>query len=139
MSVSSRTLATLLFSVGRLLRDRALEGGASISYLHVATLQYVAEQKRPLMREVAHYLRIAPPSATSLVSTLVAQGDLRRIANKDDRRTVRLEVTAKGHRTIEDCVRHKHDVLQKVVSQLSERDRVDLAHILEKVIHLSEK
>lgn len=138
MSVSSRKLATLLFSVGRMLRDRALEGGTSISYLHVATLQYVAEQKRPRMREVAHYLRVAPPSATSLVNTLVSQGDLRRITNKEDRRTVRLEVTAKGRKTIEDYMRHKHDVLQKVVNQLDERDRVGLARILEKIIHLSE-
>ena len=126
-----------MFVAGRLLRERAMVDGSSISYLHLATLRYIAEKKQPLMREVAQYLRVAPPSATSLVNTLVKQGELRRIADEEDRRATRLELTAQGHKTVHDGLRRKHDLMQNVIKGLGERDRTDLKKILEKIIRLS--
>lgn len=134
---SPQELTSLMFSIGRLLRERAMADGSTISYLHIATLRYVAEKKQPLMREIAQYLRVAPPSATSLVNTLVKQGEIRRIADEKDRRTVRLEVTARGHKTLGDGTRRKQDLMYNVIKGLSERDRSDLKNILEKIINLS--
>lgn len=134
---SSNELTSLMFAVGRLLRERAMADGSTTSYLHIATLRYVAEKKQPLMREIAQYLRIAPPSATSLVNTLVKQGEISRIADEKDRRTVRLEVTARGHKTLHDGMRRKLDLMQRVIEGLSERERTELKNILEKIIRLS--
>ncbi len=126
-----------MFAVGRLLRERAMADGSTTSYLHLATLRYIAEKKQPLMREVAQYLRVAPPSATSLVNTLVKQGGIQRITSKNDRRTIRLMVTARGHKTLNDNVRRKHDLMQKIIKDLSGRERTELRNILEKIIRLS--
>ncbi len=134
---SHQELTNLMFAVGRLLRERAMADGSTTSYLHLATLRYIAEKKHPLMREVAQYLRVAPPSATSLVNTLVKQGEIRRIANKKDRRTIRLMVTARGHKILSDNARRKHDLMQKIIKDLSERERTKLRNILEKIIRLS--
>ena len=134
---STEEITSLMFSVGRLLRERAMADGSSVSYLHFATLRYIAEMKRPLMREIAQYLRVAPPSATSLINTLVKQGEIRRIADEKDRRTVRLEVTARGHKTLSDGTHRKQDLVHTIIKGLSEHDRTELKNILEKIMNLS--
>lgn len=134
---SVEEITSLMFAVGRLLRERAMADGSTISYLHLATLRYVAEKKEPLMREIAQYLCVAPPSATSLINTLVKQGEIRRVADKGDRRVVRLEVTLQGHKTLSDSTRRKQDLMRKVIKDLSERERAKLKNILEKIIRLS--
>lgn len=126
-----------MFSVGRLLRARVVEGGFSASYLHIATLRYVAEKKQPLMREIAQYLHIAPPSATSLVNTLVKHGEIRRTKDKNDHRVVRLEVTAQGHKTLDNTTRRKHDLIQEVIEKLNGRERMELINVLKKIMRLS--
>lgn len=134
---SPKELTSLIFAVGRLLRERTMADGSTISYLHLATLRYVAEKKQPLMREIAQYLRVAPPSATSLVNTLVKQGEIRRIADEKDRRTVRLEVTARGHKTLSDGAHRKQDLVHTIIKGLSEHDRTELKNILKKIMNLS--
>lgn len=134
---SPEELTALMFSLGRILRERAMAGGSSISYLHLATLRYVAEKKQPLMREIAQYLRVAPPSATSLVNTLVKQGEIQRITDEKDRRTVRLRVTAQGRKVLRDGTRRKHDLMRNIINNLSGRERIELKKILEKIIYLS--
>lgn len=133
---SPRELTSLIFTVGRLLRERSV-ADLPVSYLHLATLRFINEKNCPPMRDIAAYLRIAPPSATSLVNTLVKQGEVRRVADKNNRRVVRVEVTLKGHKTLTDGTRRKHDLMQKVISGLSEHERSDLKSILEKIIKLS--
>jgi len=126
-----------MFTAGRLLRERAMTEGSSASRLHLGTLRYVAEKKQPLMREVAQFLRISPPSTTSLVNTLVKQGKVRRIEDKNDRRTVRLEVTERGHRTLAESARRKHGLMQDALKELNEHERMEFKNILEKIIRFS--
>lgn len=130
-------LTALIFTLGRRLRERVMADGASISYLHLATLRYIEEEKQPLMREIAHYLRVSPPSATSLVNTLVKQGEIRRVADAHDRRAVRLSVTTQGRKTLENGARRKHDMLRHAIKDLSDRERAALKKILEKIIRTS--
>ncbi len=135
---SPRELTTLIFEVGRLLRERS-STGLSVSYLHLATLRFIDEKKDPLMRDIAAYLRIAPASATSLVNTLVKQGEVRRVADKNNRRVIRVEVTAKGKKTLTDSASRKHDFIEDLIRNLNPQERVDLQKILQKIIHFKEK
>ena len=89
------------------------------------------------MHEVAQFLRVSPPSATSLVNTLVKQGEVRRVEDKNDRRTVRLEVTARGHKTLYDSARRKHGLMQDAIKELNEHERMEFRNILEKIISFS--
>lgn len=133
---SLEELISLMFSAGRLMREQV---GTNVTapYLHLATLRYVAERKQPLMREIAQYLHIAAPSATSLVNTLVKSGQIKRIADPSDRRIVRLEITAKGQKALDDGMRQKKESLQELIKGLGDREREQLKNILKKLMRLS--
>ena len=126
-----------MFAAGRLLRVRALTEGFSASQLHIGTLRYIAEKKKPLMHEVAQFLRVSPPSATSIVNTLVKQGEVRRVEDKNDRRTVRLEITARGQKTLDDSAWRKHGLIQDAIQGLNEHERMEFKNILEKIIRFA--
>lgn len=134
---SPRELTSLIFAVGRLLRERSA-ADLPASYLHLATLRFIDDKKGPLMRDIAAYLRIAPPSATSLVHTLVKQGEVRRIADQNNRRVVRVEVTGKGKKTLSDSAGRKHDFIEDLIRKLNKREQTELQKILQKMIHLKE-
>jgi DNA-binding MarR family transcriptional regulator len=128
-------LASLIFMIGRLMRDGArTKKPRTCSVLHFQTLQYVKERRRPLMRDVAGYLLITPPAATLLIETLVKEKLLKRIIDRNDRRAVRVLITKKGNALLAHCMKGVTQKLVAVFSVLSEKERRELVVLLEKVV-----
>jgi DNA-binding MarR family transcriptional regulator len=96
-------LITLLFSTSRLVRESMKPTNTTDSFtpLRMGTLRYIAESKNPTMQEVAKFLSITAPSATSLIDGLIQAGVISRNSSTSDRRIVHLEITAKGSQTLE--------------------------------------
>ncbi len=127
-------LIALLFSAGRLMRKRFNEsGGAVLSMLQVETLRFVDEKKNPSMKQIADFLAIAAPSATSLVEDMVKRGYLDRTADAKDRRKVRLSVSKKGKVALGTHLRKKMTHMRNSLGRLSSEERVQLARILTKL------
>lgn len=128
-------LISMIFTTSRMIRDRAKDREKidPFSYLQLETLRYVAEKGNPSMKDIADYLCITPPSATSLINGLVKTKQLERVFDKDDRRLIRLAVTAKGRGTLEDGFKKITRRMQAVLSKLNEKERSDLIKILEKL------
>ena len=95
-------LISSLMNTQRLIGDKIRRdedvGFFSITQLEI--LRYIDVERQPLMREVAEYLKVTPPSVTFLIDPLVRAGKLRRLSDKKDRRIVRLAITAKGKRAL---------------------------------------
>lgn len=128
-------LIALLFSTGRMLREKGGmdDGKQTVSHLHLATLRYVSLEKKPLMRDIATFLCITPPSATSLVHGLVKAGHLERVSNPEDRRHVRLALTPLGKKALTSGMKKKEELMKQVLSVLNDEEREQFAHILEKL------
>src|SRR5262249_40358004 len=127
-------LISLIFTMRRLGKERmSQEASPSFSYLHLETLGYVAESNKPLMRDLARYLAITPPSATSLVQNLVKTGQLERVHEKNDRRVVRLALTQKGKQTLEEGRKKIERRMRHVFSLLNTEEKTHLIHILQKL------
>lgn len=128
-------LISMIFTTSRLIRERAedREKIDVFSYLQLETLRYVAEKDNPPMKDIADYLCITPPSATSLINNLVKMKQLERIYDKDDRRLIRLAIAAKGRKTLEVGFKKITKRMQRVLSKLNEKERSDLIKILEKL------
>jgi len=126
-----------IFTASRLIRGRVASGlgcqDPRYSHLQLATLRHVREEKNPLMNEVARYLLITPPSATSLVNGLVKAGLLRRTADAADRRSVRLSLTASGRRILTSRFRVVTGQLRQVLSGLGREERSQLIKIMKKI------
>lgn len=134
-------LISLIFETGNLIRDKARErekiNPLSFARLHVLHFIYeeIENKKRngPTMKDISERLRITPPSATSLVSGLVTNGELKRIYELKDRRLVRLAITSKGKTTLKHEFGKIKKRLRNVFRNLEEREKKELIKILKRL------
>ncbi len=127
------TTLSLFLEVGRLIRRR-MEGSMPLPFAQCEALYLVDIKKEPSMHELAKYFKITAPSATSLVDELVKGGYMKRKADPQDRRQVRLTLSAKGKATVAKVIARRKAVLGEVLKVLSADDKNDLNHILQKML-----
>jgi len=121
-----------LFSMSRLIKESLKKDGGidGVSFDHIKTFYFIKTEGNPTMKEVADYLGIAPPSATSLINPFVKRGLIKRHFDEKDRRIVRLSVTEKGEKIIEEGYKGIARRLGKILSKLSGRQIKNLKDIL---------
>ena len=100
------------------------------SLLRLSTLSFIQAKKNPTMKEIASWLKITPPSVTSLIDSFVKPGLIKREADKKDRRIIRLKITQKGKKILRESQRENKTRIKKFISKLSPRDQKDLLRIL---------
>ena len=128
-------IISLIFATRRILHEQlTVQTGENFSFLQFTTLRFIKE-KKPLMKDVADFLAITPPSATSLITTLAQSDMIRRNADKNDRRIIRLEITVKGEVQMkkwrEKMAKHMKNNLKK----LNAKEQNELIKILTKITH----
>lgn len=75
------------------------------------------------MNDLATAMNVTPPTVTGIVKRLVAQGDVVRIPDPDDGRTIRVELTEAGRARME-AHRAQHVAkLERLLAQIDEDDR----------------
>lgn len=128
-------LIAQIFAAGRMMRKRFNESGVGtiLSLLQVETLRFVDEKKDPTMKQIADFLAIAAPSATSLVEDMVKRGYLDRTADATDRRKVRLAVSKTGKTALNAHLRKKMTHMKKSLGRLSSEEQAQLLRILIKL------
>jgi len=134
-------IISLIFKASRLIHEQLRKEKKYpdlFSGLRLEALRYIAEKKNPLMKEVADYFCITPPSATSLINPLVKSGALRRVYDKDDRRVVRLFITSKGRKELKRGLSEVDDNMRKILTQLNTDEQKNLIKILEKLSKIYE-
>ena len=138
---SVEQLISMIFAASRLIQERAQhrEKINPFSFLKLETLRYVAEKGDPSMKDVADYLCITPPSATSLINSLVKTKQLERMHDAGDRRLVRLVITPKGKTALATGFKKIMTRMRRLLSKLGAKERNDLFKILEKLGHANQK
>ena len=135
MPSDSEKIVSLIFAIGRRMRDESQAKKKAYSMLHFHTLHYVQERRRPFMHEVAEYLRVTPPAATLLIDGLVKDRLLARVVDKHDRRAVRVALTERGKRFIARGIREKMGRLKKMFAALTTSERAQLIAIIKKTLN----
>jgi len=134
-------IISLIFKTDRLIYKRLKREKKRLdpfSVLRLEALRYIAEKKNPSMREVADYFCITPPSATSLINSLVRLKLVKRIYDKNDRRAICLFITSKGEKELEKGIKRINENMRKVLSQLNSKELKNLIKILEKLSKIYE-
>ncbi|MCD6085676.1 winged helix-turn-helix transcriptional regulator [bacterium] len=129
-------IISLIFKTNRLIHKRLRKEKRHLdpfSVLRFEVLRYITEKKNPLMKEVADYFCITPPSVTSLIDSLVKSGVVKRIYDKNDRRAIRLFITLKGKKELEKGINKINNNMKKVLKQLNAKELKNLIKILEKL------
>ena len=128
-------LISSLMNTQRLIGDKIRRdedvGFFSITQLEI--LRYIDVERQPLMREVAEYLKVTPPSVTFLIDPLVRAGKLRRLSDKKDRRIIRLAITAKGKRALNEGFKKIKGRVGGVFEKLNKKEINSLIKIHQKI------
>jgi len=132
-------LISLIFTATRIIQEKIKNKGTSrffCSPLKMETLRFIKKQGNPLMKEVAEYLCITPPSATSIIDHLVESNFIARQVDKKDRRTVRLVITPKGEKILKQSLDQKIKHLEQILSKLNPKEQDNLIKILKKLSNI---
>lgn len=136
MNEKIEKIISLIFITRRVLHEQLKnQTGKNFSFLQIATLRQIRE-KKPLMKELSDFLAITPPSATSLVNILVKAKLIKRIADADDRRIVRIEITKNGEIQLKKCQERMTKNMQERLEKLTDKEQKDLIKILTKITEI---
>jgi DNA-binding MarR family transcriptional regulator len=117
--------------ISRTLRQKmACKADEHGNMLQIHALVHIREKEGMTMKEMADYLKITSPSATSFVNRLVKLGWVQRITDAKNRKLVRLKVSPAGMRMLESKMAERKAEMRQVLSLLPSQDQKDLARIL---------
>lgn len=128
---NSDDLIDLTFEVSRCMRRymHTLIMDKSVNWLQMHALIQLSEQEGITMTEIAQFMKVSAPTATSFVNRLVKLKWIERKSDATNRKLVRLYLTDAGKKILKEKVKQRREIMQKVVTLLSEQDQKDLARI----------
>jgi DNA-binding MarR family transcriptional regulator len=128
-------LSGLFFETRQIIRQK-LPGAKQSdpnAWMHLQTIRFIESADAPTMHDVAAYLRVKAPSATSLIAHLADQGLVVRETGAD-RREVKLSVTQKGKTVLQGYEAQSEKMMRHAFSALDETEVCSLSAILKKLI-----
>ena len=105
-----------------------------LSFSQCEVLIFVAENDSPTMHDIAGRFKIAAPSATSLVDSLVRGKILLRVQDTLDRRAVRIILSPKGRTMAATITKRRKAVLASVLKVLGPGEHRHLKRILSHIL-----
>jgi DNA-binding MarR family transcriptional regulator len=133
MSSRIDKIISLIFTTRKMMYEqKEPHKGKNCSFLHLITLTFV-QKENPLMKDIAEFLGVAAPSATSLVNTLAKSELVYREADKADRRNVNIIISKKGEKFLELHKKIMAEKMRKRLAKLSATEQQQLEKILEKI------
>lgn len=90
--------------------------------------------------DISGALQVAAPTITQLINSLEADGFVERTMDKEDRRAVRVNITAKGVEAIDRASKAFYSYFNGLVDHLGEAKSIELAELLSEVfVYINEK
>lgn len=122
-------LPELFFAMRQLIRGKVQHAHRPNHWMRFETLRYIGAGETT-MQDLSRYLRVTAPSATSLVGGLVREGLVRRLRSGRDMRLVRLALTKRGRRRLDQYVADSTAVMAETFSEIDTRKLAALVEIL---------
>lgn len=125
-------LVEIMFKISRQMKQEMsfTNNLTHLSILQIQTLIFLSQNKNISMGDIAEYFRIELPSATTLLNKLNDQKLVKRHDDIDDRRLVRISLTEKGKTLLKKAMTQRRKKVEKILSYLSEKEKIELLSIL---------
>lgn len=136
MEDSLDKIIRLTFDLSRIMRHVMgclAEEGTRVNFLQIHALALIGEHPGMTMKELAEFLHVASPSATSFVGRMEKLGWVARSHDSDNRKLVHLQLTSKGNAVLREKKTKRTAVIRDILRLLSAEEQQQLARILEKL------
>ena len=107
--------------------------GLNAAKFNYMIVLYFSERGEVTLNELSQLIHTTNASVTAMVSTLERDGFVRRRVNRDDARSVKVRLTAKGCKLVERASPAHHHNLEAGMSDLSIAEREQLVGLLLRV------
>ncbi|HEV7701994.1 MAG TPA: MarR family transcriptional regulator [Candidatus Paceibacterota bacterium] len=105
-----------------------------LTFSQVEVLRFVGQSGKKTMKNIADYLKVAPPSATEIISEMEKKNLVRRTSNKNDRRIVFITLSPRAKKLFSSLSKRKDAIFKKMTSKLLPRDRKTLERIIRIIV-----
>ena len=129
----------LRIAVNRLQRRLRQESLGGLSPAQASALGSVSRHGNPTLGELAAIEQVQPPSMTSIVASLAEAGMVTRVADANDRRSVRVRVTPAGERALAQIRTRKNAFLLRRLGELGTDEQQQAAELVGLLEHLLEE
>ena len=115
-------------------RLRDLMYGEQLELGQVDALDLLVQTGSCRMNRLADALRVDASTATRTVNRLSAAGLVERVADADDARAVRVQLTAEGARVQEEVAERRGALFDRILTGFSPTEKAQLADLLERLV-----
>ena len=131
-SPGNQGISELLLAFRRKINDSTKKAhfGEELTFSQMETLMFIGPDGLKTMESIAAYLKIAPPSATSVIEKMEKKGLVVRKKDKADRRIVHIELSARAKKQIVTMWKQKEKILDSIVSKLTKTDKNHFIRIM---------
>jgi DNA-binding MarR family transcriptional regulator len=129
-----------LFKIARNLKG-SMHGDfehSHLTMLQCQALECVKKKKNAHMADIASHFSTTMPTATVLIDKLIAAKLVKRENDAKDRRIVKIFMTKLGDKFLHKVAKRKSEKMGRVLSYLSEQDKLELLRILSVIAEKSE-
>lgn len=119
------------------IREAADSQNLSVAEMH--TLVAVGRRGAKTMTTIAGELRINVSTLSIAINKLEKKGCVRRIRNEEDRRVVRISLTAKGRRALDQHEKFYFDMVEEACGSMDEQGKRIFIQSLENMAEFFEK
>jgi DNA-binding MarR family transcriptional regulator len=137
LRLQAERLGEIMFAIGRKrgLRDPIVSNleGEQFTPPQIHALMWLGHDDTLTMGELARMGGVTEKTITGVIDRMEKARLLHRERNENDRRVVRVRLTAKGAHAFEQLHECIFDRIATLLSLLDERDRSDLFRILERI------
>ncbi len=129
-------LGDLLLLFRRKIRDGVKKEGIKyeLTFSQMEVIHFIGISGEKTMKSIADYLKITPPSVTEIIKDMEKKNLVKRIIGKVDRRVVSIALTDSTKKNYISISKNKEEILDKMVSKLSQKDKKDLERIIKIII-----
>lgn len=96
-------------------------------------LRTLARQGAMSLNKMSQEMLVTPPNITGIVDRLEAKHLVRRVASRDDRRAIKLELSPEGKRLQQKLAKKHNEFLKEVLSKFTRSEQTTLRKLLTKL------
>ncbi|MBL7069590.1 MAG: MarR family transcriptional regulator [Candidatus Omnitrophica bacterium] len=110
--------------------------GGDVTIPQMSILNVLRHGGQLKMKEIAGYLSVTTSAATGLVERMVKLNLLKRVAGQKDRRVIRIHMTERGRRIIDEIEKQRYKMIMGLFSKLTPLERKRYLETIKKLYRI---